>query len=155
MKDFRWQTPEYVHVEKTSDWYWTVGIIAAALVIVSVIFGNALFGLVLAIGAFALTMFASRPPRVISVEISDRGIMIDKTLYPFPTLESFYVDEEHHHGPRLILKSRKVVMPLIAVPVALESEGERDGLRAFLSAHLKEEIFDQGILQTIFDRLGF
>ncbi|MDO8579397.1 MAG: DUF5673 domain-containing protein [bacterium] len=152
MKNFSWQAPEYSYKKKGSDWYWTVGIISAALVVTAIIFGNVLFGVVIAIGAFTLTMFASRKPDIITIEITDKGIAVDKTLYPYQSIESFYLDEDHHHGPRLIIKSKKVIVPLIAMPLASKNPDE---LRAFLSTHLKEEVFEQGIMQTLFDRLGF
>ncbi|HEY4500355.1 MAG TPA: hypothetical protein VJH25_01025 [Candidatus Paceibacterota bacterium] len=152
MKNFSWQAPEYPYKKKSTDWYWTVSIISTALVVTAVIFGNVLFGVVIAIGVFTLTMFASRKPDIISVEINDKGIAVDKTLYPYQSIESFYLDE-NHHGPRLIIKSKKVVVPLIAIP--LSRNENPDDLRAFLSAHLKEEVFEQGIMQTLFDRLGF
>jgi hypothetical protein len=152
MKNFSWQAPEYHHTVKTKDWYWTIGIISAALVITAVIFGNVLFGLVIAIGTFTLTMFASRKPDIISAEVSEKGIVVNKTLYPFSAIESFSIDESHHHGPRLIIKSKKVIVPLIAVPLA---DIDLEDLHTFLSTHLKDEVFEQGLMQTIFDRLGF
>jgi hypothetical protein len=152
MKHFSWQTPEYPYTEKSSDWFWTIGIITAALVVTSIIFGNLLFGLVLALGSFTLTMFAARKPGMVTVEVDDKGIKLNKVLYPFNTLDAFSLDEEHHAGPRLLLKSKKVVMPLVSVPVVLENHEE---LREFLSANLSEESLSEGFLQTIFERLGF
>ncbi|MEK7607923.1 MAG: hypothetical protein AAB484_03335 [Patescibacteria group bacterium] len=152
MKNFSWQAPEYHYTKKTSDWYWTTGIISVALVVTAIIFGNVLFGVVIAIGVFTLTMFASRKPDIVTVEINDEGIIVDKTLYPYQTIESFFIDENHHHGPRLIIKSKKVIVPLIAMPLATENLND---LRSFLTTHLKEEVFEQGIIQTLFDRLGF
>lgn len=152
MKNFSWKSPEYRYIEKTKDWYWTVGIISVALIVTTVIFGNVLFGVVIAIGSFTLTMFASRKPDIITVEVSDKGIAVDKTLYPYQTIESFFIDEDHRHGPRLVIKSKKVIVPLIAMPLADQNP---DDLRSFLSIHLKEETFEQGIMQTLFDRLGF
>ncbi len=150
MKEFSWQTPEHIHTKKNEDWYWTVGIVIAAIVIVAIIFGDFLFGLVIAISAFALALLNARPPRTIDVEVDAKGVNIDKTLYPFATLDAFYVDEVHHRGTRLMLKSKRVVMPLIIVPVPENSED----LRLFLVDHLKEEAFKESLLQQLFDRLG-
>ncbi|MEK7163260.1 MAG: hypothetical protein AAB775_00930, partial [Patescibacteria group bacterium] len=147
-----WQAPEYSYKEKSLDWYWTVGIISTALVVTAVIFGNVLFGVVIAIGSFTLTMFASRRPDIVTIEVSDTGIAVDKTLYPYQTIESFFIDEDRRHDPRLVIKSKKVIVPLIAMPLANQNP---DDLRSFLSTHLKEETFEQGIMQTLFDRLGF
>lgn len=152
MKEFSWQAPEYTYKEKTSDWYWTVGIITAALVVTAIIFGNTLFGIVIAIGAFSLSLFASRKPNIVSVHISEKGIKIDKTLYPFHTIDSFYLHTEHPTGPKLLLKSKKMVMPLVSVPV---NHNDHETLREFIAKHLKEEVFEEGLLQTIFDGLGF
>ncbi|HVT75162.1 MAG TPA: hypothetical protein VHD69_01945 [Candidatus Paceibacterota bacterium] len=151
MKEFKWQTLEYVYKEKNSDWYWIVGIVSVAIAVVAIIFGDTLFGIVVAIGAFSLSMLASREPRTISVEVNDKGIRIDRALYPYLSLDSFMVDEDHHHGPRLLLKSKKVIMPLIIVPV----QEDPDALRTFLAGRLKQEVFDQGILHAVFERIGF
>jgi len=152
MKKFSWQTPEYIHTQKTSDWYWTVGIIASALVLTSVIFGNYLFGLVLAIGTFTLTLFTLRKPNVITIEINDKGVRVDSTLYPFHTLDSFGVSDDQHHGIRLFLRSKKVVMPLITLPLV---EKDAEEIRVFLADYLKEDTFEQGLMHTILERLGF
>ena len=152
MKMFSWQTPEYIHTPRTSDWYWTVGIIAGALVLTSMIFGNYLFGLVLAIGTFTLTLFTLRKPNTVSIEINDKGIRVDKVMYPYHSLDTFGIDEEHHHGSRLFLKSKKMVMPLITLPLA---DQDLEEVRAFLTPHLKEETFEQGLMHTLLERLGF
>lgn len=152
MKKFSWQTPEYVYTKRTSDWYWTVGIISGAIVLTSMIFGNYLFGIVLGLGVFTLTLFTLRKPNTINVEITETGIRVDKMLYPYHSLDSFGLDEEHHHGSRLFLKSKKVVMPLITIPLAQENANE---LRDFLTEHIKEENFEQGLMHTLLERLGF
>jgi hypothetical protein len=152
METFTWQTPEYHHQTKSKDWYWTVGIITAALVITAAIFGNVLFGLVLAIGVFTLTVFTARKPNTVTVIVDNKGVRVDKTLYPYSTLEAFGLDTEHHHGPRLYLKSKKVMVPLVMIPVRTE---DLDGLRILLVKHLKEETFEENLMQTLLERLGF
>lgn len=152
MTKFSWQTHEYAHTYKSKDWYWTVGIITGALVLTSLIFGNYLFALVIAIGAFSLTLFTMRVPEVINVEISDKGVRVDKVLYPYHSLDSFGIDAEHFHGARLFLKSKKIVMPLIALPLADQDVEE---VKVFLGKYLPEETFDQGFLHTLLERLGF
>ncbi len=151
MKEFSWHTHEYVHREKTQDWFWVLGIVAAGAAITSIIFGNVLFAIVIVIGAFVLALFAARPPNVISVEINAKGVRVEKTLYPFRSLKSFWIDEDHHDGARLILVSQKMIMPYVTVPVAHE---EIDALRDFLETNLKSEPFEESPFQIILDRLG-
>jgi hypothetical protein len=52
----------------------------------------------------------------------------------------------------LLLKSKKVVVPVVSIPVAGHSADE---LRTFLKKYLKEEKIDQGLLHTLLERLGF
>lgn len=152
MKGFSWQTPEYEYKQRAQDWYWTVGILAAALVVVFIIMGNALFGLVVAIATFALTLFSARKPLVVQVDVDDKGVRIAKTLYPYASLDSFGIDGEDRNMPKLHLKSKKVVMPLVSVPIALD---DIDSLRDYLRGKLTEETFEPSLIQTIFERLGF
>jgi hypothetical protein len=147
-----WHIHEYLHKPKTKDWFWTVGIITAALMVTCVIFGNILFAVILAVAVFALCIFSVKLPRMIDVDIDERGIAVDKIYYPYTELESFGIDNEHMDGPRLYLKSKKVVMPLIAVPVHAE---EVEQITAHLKNYLKEEHFNQGLLHTLLERLGF
>lgn len=152
MNQISWETHEYFHNIKTAEWYWTVAIITGALAITCIIFGNFLFALVLAIGVFALTLFSVRKPNVIRVVLDDRGVLADKILHPYDTLDAFGMDENHHSGPRLLLKSKKVVVPLVSIPVSGHSADE---IRVFLKKHLKEETIDQGFLHHLLEKLGF
>jgi len=152
MKSISWDTPEYVHFDKNADWYWTVGIISVALVITSIIFGNILFAVVLGVGAFVLTLFASRKPRIIKVEVTDKAVIVDKTHLLYPTLQSFYIEDSHRHLPRLILRPKKQLSSLLFVPVTYEN---LDELKALLEDHLEEEYFEPSLVHALFEGLGF
>lgn len=152
MNGLSWVTHEYVHKPKTAEWYWTVGIITAALVVTSIIFSNFLFALVLAIAVFSLTLFSVRKPNHVDVALGDKGVRIDKILYPYSTLDSFGIDDEHHDGPRLFLKSKKVMIPLVSVHIL---DHEPSAVREFMKKHLKEEHFEQSVFHSLFEALGF
>ena len=47
MKNINWKTIEHNHQEKSSDWYWILGIIAIATAVLSIYFGNILFAIVI------------------------------------------------------------------------------------------------------------
>ena len=100
-----WNAPEHFHVEKRSDWYWSVGIITLALAVVAFIFGNIITGIFVLVGASALVIHAARVPRNIYHEVNDRGIIVDNTLYPFLTLESFWIP--HDEFPPKILNQEQ------------------------------------------------
>ncbi len=151
---FIWETEEYYFQEKTSDWYWVVGIIGISIAILAMIFGDTLFALLILISTFALALFASKRPHVVRFEVSKKGIMIERTLYPYATLDSFWVEDNRHIGTpsKLIVKSRKAIVPLIAIPL----DGiDPDDVRDFLLDNLLEDHHPEPLGQKILEYFGF
>jgi len=153
MKRISWHTPEYVFRQRTSDWFWTLGIIATACAVTSIIFGNVLFAIIIAIGAFAIALHASRQPRIIKIEINERGVVVDHDAYLYRSLHSFWINDEHHSGTKLILRSERSFVPLIMLPIS--DDVDIESVRTHLKHHLKEEVHEETITGHIMDRLGF
>ena len=147
-----WQGYEYDHHEKSSDWFWALGIVALSSA-VTAIFKNILFALLILIGAFTIALFAAKRPHLVHFEITRRGVSIDDILYPFTTLESFWVDEDEHGHLTLILKSQRVVMPYIIIPLAESIEFEN--VRNILLSKLEEEELQEPISHKILEFFGF
>lgn len=147
----RWETPEHVDYVRGMDWYWAVGIITLTIAVLAFIFGNPIFGILIIVSAFALVVKVSRDPNTIECEINDRGIIINKSLYPFLALESFWVDVLHH-TPKLVIKSRKTFMPYLIIPL-LNVEPEE--VRAILLNYIAEVEHPEPLLHKILDWLGF
>ncbi len=152
MTQLSWQAPEYIHSPRTSDWYWTVGIITGALAVTSIIFGNYLLALLLIISVFALTLFSFREPLILSIEITDKGLRINKELHSYTTFSSFGIDEGIHGNPRLFLTSKKMLSPETILP--LPEEGI-DDIREALKNHLTETEVKENPARLILERLGF
>ena len=147
-----WEAHEYEHKERSPDWFWAVGIISVSVTIAAVIFGNIIFGVLVLIAAFALSMFASRPPQGLHMVVDEKGVTRGKVRYPFSTLKSFWIDTEHPHK-KILLESEKVLMPLIVVP--LGDEVDVDELHENLSLFLSEEFHDLPFVEKILEYLGF
>src|SRR5690348_12475178 len=114
-KTISWQAHEYFHQDKSVDWYWGLGIVAITAAVLAVIFGNILFALVIVLFAFAAGMQAHRVPRVLDFELTPRGIVIDHLLFPYSTLESFSINEQHVHkpDPKVLVKTKRLFLPFI------------------------------------------
>lgn len=147
-----WDAHEYEHKERSPDWFWAVGIVAVSVAIASVIFGNIIFGILVLIAAFALSLFANRPPSTIHITVDEKGITRDKIRYPYDTLGSFWIDTEHPHK-KIILRSEKLFMPLIIVPLSEEVDVDKlyDGLSDFLS----EEFHSLPFVEKVLEYFGF
>ena len=147
-----WDAHEYEHKERGQDWFWAVGIITVALAIATIIFGNIIFGILIIISAVALSLFANRPPETLHIIIDEQGITRGKIRYLYPSLHSFWIDTEHPHM-KIILRSEKLLMPLIIIPLGEEVDPER--LNRILSKYLTEEFQSLPIVENILEYLGF
>ncbi len=146
-----WDAHEYEHKERSSDWFWAVGIIAVALAIATIIFGDVIFGILILISTCSLALFINRPPETIHVVVNEHGIARGSTLYPYSTLKSFFVDELHPHK-KIILHSQKLLMPLIVIPLG-DTDPER--IHNLLLRVLPEEPLRLPLIETLLEYLGF
>jgi hypothetical protein len=147
-----WHTLEYKKKEKNADWYWAVIIIAISIVVTSIMMHNILFAILVVLSVTTLLMFSNREPMVIEVEINDRGIRVEKELYPFTSLEAFWIDLSDRDDPKIILRSKKAVMPLIVIPI---DEYNHEDIRLVLLDKLGEKEMHEPFSQKIMTKLGF
>lgn len=146
-----WEAYEYEPRDKSSDWFWAVGILTVAIAITSIIFNNILFAIVILIGGFSLTIYTARKPDIIEVTIDDRGIQLDKYFYPYRTMESFWVENEEG-SPKILLKSQKLIMPYVVIPI---EEFQPETVREYLREHLPEVFHSESQIHKLIEYLGF
>jgi hypothetical protein len=149
----KWKALEYVHAEKTPDWYWALGLIAVAGSIAALLFNNVLFAVLILFGAFVLALLASRHPEEISFALTQRGIRVNDTLYPYQTLDSFNVDElSKDHTPKLIVEAKSFFTPTLVIPlIGIDADRVHD----FLLDFLPEEEHVEPLSHKIMEWLGF
>jgi hypothetical protein len=147
-----WDAHVYEHKERSSDWFWAVGIIIASLAIVAIVFGNIIFGILIIVSAFALSLFINRPPEIIHMVIDENGVTRANIRYPYDTLHSFWVDEIHPHK-KILLRSKKMFMPLIIVPLGNDANPEK--LQELLLKKLPEQYYSLPFVEKILEYLGF
>ena len=147
-----WDAPERHYTEKNSDWYWAVGIISFTAAALAFMFGQVIFGILIVVSAVALTLHASTAPRIVHVEINDRGVILNDSLYPFLHLESFWIDP-YHNPPKIILKSQKTFMPFVHIHIAEDIDPE--SVRKVLLTYIAETEHDEPLTVRLMERLGF
>jgi|SRR3989344_2187445 len=147
-----WEALEYLHQEKSKDWFIVLGIIALALFIVALLFKNALFAVVIVLSAVTLMLHARRPPDMLNFEVNRVGIVINKRFYPYSFLYSFWVDRTDTHAPKLLVTSKKLLMPMIIIPLG---DQDPDAVRNFLANYLPEQELLEPLSHKILEGLGF
>lgn len=153
-KTISWQAHEYFHQEKSTDWYWGLGIVAVTAAVLAIILGNTLFALIIILFAFIAGMQAHREPKLMNFELTNRGIVINHLLYPYSTLESFSIGEQHLNkpDPKVLIKSKRLMFSFIHLPV---EEVDIEDVRDYLLVYLKEDELEESILEKILEYFGF
>jgi hypothetical protein len=151
MDKLSWSTQEYHHTDKTSDWYWIVGVVAVSVAAVAVILNNIIFAILIIVSAFTLSLFASKKPAIVKVEIDNLGVTFGPLKYPYKNLDSFWV-ETNDHFSRILLKSQKVFVPFIIIRI---EDLEPEVVREKLLQHLPEEEHREPLLEKLLIYFGF
>jgi len=154
MRDYiiKWKALEYDYVDRKPDWFWAFGIVSISIILTSIVLGNVLFALLVLVGSVALFIFSIRHPQLQDYSIGQRGIAFENKVYPYSSLSSFWIETEGE-TPKLLIKSKKTIMPLIVLP--LSEEVEFEDIRDYLLDHLDEEHLFESVTQKIMERLGF
>lgn len=148
----QWDTPTSHIKNKTNDWFASIIVIAGALIFVSILLDNyILAALVLSI-AIALIIVHSSPINSENIELRTGGIIVAKRLYPWDTIEAFSI-QEYFGIPRLILKSKRHISPIISIHIDEEAI-DIEELRNVLEDIIPEENIHEPFLHLLAERLG-
>ena len=152
LRSITWEAPQHHHVEKGTDWFFALGIIIIALVIVAVMFGDPLFAVLIGLAGGALGVLAAKKPEIIPYAVTVRGIRIGEEIHPYSTLESYRIEEENPRGPQLLVKSNHKFMPLIVLPIPPDYVDDIDDI---LKEKLVEEDLEESLFVKILEVFGF
>jgi hypothetical protein len=148
----QWSTPTAHVKKKTNDWFISLIIIAGALIFIAILLHNyILAALVLAL-TVALIIAHSAPHNSQNVELRTGGIIVDNMLYPWETIEAFSL-QEYYGIPRLLLKSRRQLAPIISIPIDEEAV-DIEELRSMVEDIIPEANIHEPLLHLIAERFG-
>lgn len=151
--EFSWNTLEYEHREKSTDWYWALGILIVIGAVTAFITKNFLFGVLLLLGGFLLGLFAGKKNPPISIEISQQGILINNDLIGFNAITAFWMYRNPFGIRKLILKTTRNFAPIISIPIPDDIRATE--LRDFLIEIIPETEMQEAAIDLIMERIGF
>lgn len=147
----RWSAYEHEHIERGSEWFWALGIIAACAAVTSVLFGNYLFALLILVAAGTIAIIAKQPPELHDFEINEKGIGIGKNFHSYDSIISFWVDEEVDE-PLLLVDTTTFMSPNLIIPIG---EMHAEEIREYLRNHAEEVPMKEPIAHKILEFFGF
>lgn len=120
--------------------------------IVAVVLRSYLLGIFLVLAGGVIMSYAFRQPRRLSLTITAAGIRVERRIYEFKELKSFWIAYEPPLSKELVIESKKAIMPVLRIPL-----GDQDPLqiREVLLRFLPEVEREDSLLDIISKRLGF
>lgn len=146
-----WDSPQHHFDKKTNDWYWILGVIVVGASVLAFYFGNFLFGVFIIIAGLTIGMLSYRETKIISVKITNKGITFGRSLYPWTSYKSFWIEDEHVNGPRILLHPISSIQPIVTIPI--NEEVDLNDVRDILLEFLEEEFLIESIFHKWFDKI--
>ncbi len=147
----QWEALEYEPSTREENWFYTIGIVAIIAIVLSIIFKNFLFAIIILLSAFTLIMYELRPPRLQTIKITAKGIQVEKELFPFGNILSFAITDGKP-ARHLIININRLVLSKIHLSLG---ETDPEKIRQILIQRLKETEHKETVIDLISDRLGF
>jgi len=146
-----WSALEYEEKERSTDWFWALGVIVVAGSIASIIYANYFFAMLLIIGGILLGFFAIKKPETVPYELNEKGFKIKTRLFPYDAIKSFYVQEGTK--PTLFIKSARMFMPILSIPITEDLVEKIKNI--MLAKNVTEEEMREHPSDRIMESLGF
>jgi len=149
-----WSGYEFEYREKTSDWYWAVGIIVVSIAAAAAIYGNPLFALFIFLAGGFLMFTAKKEPAFIDYELTEKGLMINTTLHDHEKFHAFWISESKYEAPKLLLQTNKLANPVLIIPIETDYV-DAATVRDFLLDYVPEERIHEPLSLRFMEFLGF
>jgi hypothetical protein len=138
MAELIWRAPEYEAKDRSALWYFGLGVVSVALVLVALWQENFLFAIFVVLAALVITALTKEPPPLRTFKLNDNGLDIDglKAL-PFGRMHGFSVEESSENSELMVLviHSQEIIHHTLHILIPREKLGEA---RAILASRLKE-----------------
>lgn len=152
VKSITWEAPEHNHPEKRGDWFFALGILTVGVVLAAAVLGNFLFAVLAGLSGASLAIAATQPPKILQYGVGVRGVRVHETLHSYGNLRAYHIDDDHPHGPQLLLTTKKNFAPLIVIPIPAEYIDEIEDI---LATRLPAEYMEEPIFHKVLELVGF
>lgn len=147
-----WTTPEFEYYPKRAAWYLIMGLIAAGLTAWAVFSKNYFFGLFVLLAYISLALMAQKKPEQIQSAITSKGVSINQTVYLFENLKSFWIFYDPGRISQLSLRSKKLIMPYIKIPLGKTNPAK---VRQLLIKYIPEKKQEESLIENLAKRVGY
>ena len=153
LETIEWLAPEYVHKERSNDWFWALGLITIIVCGIAIWLQNYIFAIFLLISGCCLIMFTLRHPQDVTYIIETKGLTMGRDLYTWKNLKSFNVkNNETDSFAKLLIETSKYMLPIYTIPFPKEIETQ---IKETLLKVLPRSEIDESKSMVFMEKLGF
>ena len=157
MGELEWSAFEYEDKERSTDWFWALGVIVVASAASSVIYSNYFFAVLIVLSGVLLGFFAVKKPDMVLYELNAKGLKIMNRLYPYENIKSFWVQKSNSNpeDPKstLFIESERIFMPMLTIPI--DDSVAEDIHNIMLVKNVLEKEMKEHVSEKIIEALGF
>lgn len=148
---FQWQAPEFAYTHKPIGWFFGVFAFFAGLIALAVWYRQWITIVLLAIMSIAISVWATRKPKVRIYRITNYGIEVEDRKYLFDNFSAYYKYMDYNQ-PTIDLVPAKRFGTLVSLPLATP---DADEIEAAIAQMIPVTEHNEDIADKIFRRLRF
>jgi hypothetical protein len=146
---FSWVINEYEKHERNKRWYIIAVLTGVALLLYSIISGNYLFALIVALFGIILFLQDVLQPMEVSFAITEAGIVVGEKYYPFKEVVNYWIIYDPPTVKNIYFSTGNILKHRLQVPLLDNDPRQiRDYLNKFIVEDLEQEE------EPLSDRLG-
>lgn len=153
-----WEEYSHLYFPKDKDWKWSVAIVSITIALISFMFSNVTFGMLVLIATGVLLLHAFKEPRITRFEINTKGVRVDQEFWSFTDIRSFWIEDnrEHHIHSRILFSTNGLLDSLLVISLPLNSTNDEiHDIHEELVKILPEQRMQESIFQKALEYLGF
>lgn len=153
-----WEEYSHIYFPKDKDWKWSVGIISVTIALISFMFSNITFGVLILVATGVLLLHAFKEPKLVRFEINTKGVRVDQEFWAFPDIRYFWIEDnrEHHLHSRILFATNGVLDSLLILNLPFSATNDEiHDIHEELVKILPEQRVNESIFQKLLEYLGF
>jgi hypothetical protein len=133
---FAWQAPEFESFQRERRWYLWVALILLAIIGYATFTNSPVMAITFILIGVVGYIYLTKEPRLLTFQITSKGISAGKDFYDFDAIDSFWIFENSTPFDNLSLHIKNRLMPFIQIPCPEEASIK---LRFLLRDYIPEE----------------
>lgn len=152
LEQIKWTAPEFTKYKKSKKWFIFLWVISVALIITALAFANILLAIAILLACFVIYIYAKKEPKKINFLISEKGVKIDDKWHEYNDLKSFWIFYDPPEISELSLRSQKMTMPYIKIPIDKQNPVK---IRRLLLRYLPEKKHNESVVDKWMRKIKF